>query len=94
QHYIFLLDLEVPLQDILVYHQDKDALYAYTPELFNERNRATATGTCTSMARVGMIIGPYLPGIISFNSSLLIFALVWIIGATVVFLLPETLKKK
>ncbi|MEM3068263.1 MAG: MFS transporter, partial [Thermoplasmata archaeon] len=69
-------------------------IYAYTPELFNERNRATATGTCTSMARVGMIIGPYLPGIISFNSSLLIFALVWIIGATVVFLLPETLKKK
>ncbi len=65
-------------------------IYAYTPELFGEGTRATAAGTCTSMARVGMIIGPYLPAIMPFNISLLIFALVWIMGSMSVIFLPET----
>ncbi|MGC9138183.1 MAG: MFS transporter [Thermoplasmata archaeon] len=68
-------------------------IYAYTPELFSEGTRATAAGTCTSMARVGMIIGPYLPAIMSFNLSLLIFALVWIMGSMSVIFLPETGKR-
>jgi len=68
-------------------------IYAYTPEIFGEGNRATATGSCTSLARVGMIIGPYLPALIAFNSALLLFALVWVIGSISVIFLPETAKR-
>lgn len=65
-------------------------IYAYTPELFGDENRATATGTSTSMARIGMIAGPYLPALIGFDQSLIIFALVWIFGSITIFFLPET----
>ncbi len=68
-------------------------IYAYTPELFKESNRTTFTGTCTSMARVGMILGPSLPIIMAFNSSLILYSIIWIIGAIMVFLLPETMGK-
>jgi len=68
-------------------------IYAYTPELFNKEKRATATGSCTSMARVGIIIGSYLPALISFNTSLILFSIVWIIGSLSVLILPETIKK-
>lgn len=68
-------------------------IYAYTPELFGDENRAMATGTCTSMARVGMIAGPYLPALIGFDSSLMLFALVWILGAFTMVFLPETAMK-
>jgi len=68
-------------------------IYAYTPELFNKQTRATATGSCTSMARVGMIIGSYLPALISFNTSLILFSIVWIIGSLSVLILPERIKK-
>lgn len=65
-------------------------IYAYTPELFGDESRATATGTSTSMARIGMIAGPYLPALIGFDQSLIIFALVWILGSITIFFLPET----
>lgn len=65
-------------------------IYAYTPELFGEANRASATGSCTSMARIGMIIGPYVPALIAFGTALWIYAAVWLVGAAAVATLPET----
>ncbi|BBE41996.1 MFS transporter [Conexivisphaera calida] len=65
-------------------------IYAYTPELFGDANRASATGSCTSMARVGMILGPYVPALIAFGASLWTFAALWLVGAAAVILLPET----
>ncbi|MGB9734323.1 MAG: MFS transporter [Conexivisphaera sp.] len=65
-------------------------IYAYTPELFGDANRASATGSCTSMARVGMILGPYVPALIAFGASLWTFAALWLVGAAAVALLPET----
>ena len=56
-------------------------IYAYSPELFSDRDRATAVGSCTAMARVGMIIGPYLPAISGF-------------GASSVAFLPETVRRR
>ncbi len=65
-------------------------IYAYTPELFGDANRASATGSCTSMARVGMILGPYIPALVAFGESLWTFAILWLAGAAATALLPET----
>lgn len=66
-------------------------IYAYTPELFRAEYRATATGSSGSMARIGMIIGPMIPGISgSFVVSLLIFGAVWIFGSLAILTTPET----
>ncbi len=66
-------------------------IYAYTPELFKAAFRATGTGTSGSLARVGMIIGPLVPTATgSFETSLAIFGLVWIIGSLSVLGAPET----
>ena len=40
------------------------ALYAYTPELYPTRIRATGTGFASAIGRVGSLIGPYVIGII------------------------------
>ncbi len=40
------------------------ALYAYTPELYPTRFRATGTGFASAIGRVGSLIGPYVIGII------------------------------
>ena len=69
------------------------ALYAYTPELFDENYRATATGSAGSIARLGMIIGPIIPSLArSFEYSLTIFALIWFFGGLATLLTPETKK--
>ena len=39
-------------------------LYAYTPELYPTRSRATGAGFASSVGRVGSLIGPYVLGII------------------------------
>ncbi|MGC8555414.1 MAG: MFS transporter [Conexivisphaera sp.] len=65
-------------------------IYAYTPELFRQEHRASAAGSCTSMARVGMIIGPYVPALLEFSSALWAFAALWVAGALAVLALPET----
>ncbi len=40
------------------------ALYAYTPELYPTRIRATGTGFASAIGRVGSLIGPYVIGTI------------------------------
>jgi MFS transporter, putative metabolite:H+ symporter len=40
------------------------ALYAYTPELYPTRIRATGTGFASAIGRVGSLIGPYVIGVI------------------------------
>lgn len=66
-------------------------IYAYTPELFEQRYRSTGVGTSGSMARVGMIIGPQIPALTqSFETSLAIFSLVWVLGSISTLLAPET----
>lgn len=39
-------------------------LYAYTPELYPTRARATGAGCASAVGRIGSLIGPYLIGII------------------------------
>jgi putative MFS transporter len=40
------------------------ALYAYTPELYPSRARATGAGCASAVGRVGSLIGPYAVGVI------------------------------
>jgi len=69
-------------------------IYAYSPELFSDRDRATAVGSCTAMARVGMIVGPYLPAISGFGASLGAFFAALLVGASSVAFLPETVRRR
>ncbi|QEZ46930.1 MFS transporter [Cupriavidus oxalaticus] len=39
-------------------------LYAYTPELYPTRSRATGSGFASSIGRVGSLAGPYLVGVL------------------------------
>ena len=39
-------------------------LYAYTPELYPTRSRATGSGFASSIGRVGSLVGPYLVGVL------------------------------
>lgn len=39
-------------------------LYAYTPELYPTRIRATGSGLASSVGRIGALLGPYLVGVI------------------------------
>lgn len=39
-------------------------LYAYTPELYPTRSRATGAGFASSIGRVGSLVGPYLVGVL------------------------------
>lgn len=40
------------------------ALYAYTPELYPTRTRATGVGFASSIGRLGSLIGPYTVGVV------------------------------
>jgi putative MFS transporter len=67
-------------------------LYAYTPELYPTRCRATGGGFASSIGRVGSLIGPYVVGIvlpaigqfgvfaIGAGCFLLAAAVVWLLG--------------
>ena len=39
-------------------------LYAYTPELYPTRSRATGAGFASSIGRVGSLLGPYIVGVL------------------------------
>lgn len=39
-------------------------LYAYTPELYPTRTRATGAGFASSIGRVGSLLGPYIVGVV------------------------------
>jgi putative MFS transporter len=69
------------------------ALYAYTPELYSNRARATGTGFASAVGRIGSLLGPYLvgtvilptfgqPGVFSFGAGAFVLAAltVWLLG--------------
>jgi putative MFS transporter len=66
-------------------------LYAYTPELYPTRARATGGGFASSLGRVGSLIGPYVVGVIlPIAGQLGVFALgagCFVVAAAVVWLL-------
>lgn len=39
-------------------------LYAYTPELYPTRSRATGSGFASSIGRIGSLVGPYIVGLV------------------------------
>ena len=39
-------------------------LYAYTPELYPTRSRATGAGFASAIGRVGSLLGPYIVGLV------------------------------
>ena len=74
------------------------ALYAYTPEVFPTRARATGCGTASGVGRIGALLGPYLvPVVISAWGDGMVFTLAagfFVIAAAIVLLLgPETKQK-
>jgi len=72
------------------------ALYAYTPELYPTRIRATGTGFASAIGRVGSLIGPYVIGIILPSAGQAgVFALgagAFILAALAVLVLGEETK--
>ena len=68
-------------------------LYAYTPELYPTRARATGTGCASAVGRLGSLIGPYVVGVVLPSVGQIgVFALgagAFVIAAAVVFLLGE-----
>jgi MFS transporter, putative metabolite:H+ symporter len=73
-------------------------LYAYTPEVFPTRARATGCGTASSIGRLGALIGPALVPVVmaSYGSSgaFVMAAGSFVIGAVVILLFgPETKQK-
>jgi putative MFS transporter len=71
-------------------------LYAYTPELYPTRSRATGAGFASSIGRVGSLIGPYVVGVLlPITGQAGIFTLgaaSFVVAATVVLLLGAETK--
>lgn len=71
-------------------------LYAYTPELYPTRARATGAGCASSIGRLGSLIGPYVVGIILPTAGQVgVFSLgagAFVIAAAFVFFLGEETK--
>lgn len=67
------------------------ALYAYTPEMFPTRSRATGCGTASAWGRVGAMIGPSLVPVIMVtwgdSAVFAVFAGSFVVAAAVVVLL-------
>jgi MFS transporter, putative metabolite:H+ symporter len=74
------------------------ALYAYTPEVFSNRARATGCGTSSAMGRLGALIGPLLVPLVLLNygagAAFAMAAVFFLLGAIIVLVLgPETKNK-
>jgi putative MFS transporter len=71
-------------------------LYAYTPELYPTRSRATGAGFASSIGRVGSLVGPYVVGVLlPITGQAGIFTLgaaSFVVAATVVMLLGAETK--
>src|SRR5262249_38412057 len=74
------------------------ALYAYTPELFPTRARATGAGFASSVGRIGAVLGPILVGrmlpVTGQNGVFAVLALSLIIAALAVAILGQETKGK
>ncbi|MDN5345341.1 MAG: transporter, putative metabolite:H+ symporter [Clostridia bacterium] len=73
-------------------------LYAYTPELYPTRARATGAGFASSIGRLGSLIGPYVVGIIlptiGHGGVFGLGAIAFIVAAAAVVVLGEETKGK
>jgi MFS family permease len=71
-------------------------LGAYYAELFPERVRAYAGGFCWNMGRAGAVLAPFTIGYIGkvhgLQTGLAVTCVVYILGAAMLLLLPETFK--
>jgi len=73
-------------------------LYAYTPEIFPTRARATGCGTASAFGRLGALLGPaFVPIVLTTYGNAAVYALgatSFVIAAAVLLILgPETNKK-
>ena len=66
------------------------AMYAYTPELYPPRLKGSGSGLASSAGRVGGIIGPLIPGLLSWFHSFVLFILLLIIASISIAFIPET----
>jgi putative MFS transporter len=74
------------------------ALYAYTPEVFPNRARATGCGTASAMGRLGALVGPLLVPLLLQNygagAAFAMAAAFFLLGGIIVLVFgPETRKK-
>ncbi len=73
-------------------------LGAYYAELFPERIRAYAGGFCWNTGRIGAILAPYTIGYLGkhygLQTGLAVTCVVYVLGAALLLLMPETLKRK
>jgi len=71
-------------------------LYAYTPELYPTRVRATGSGCASAVGRLGSLLGPYIVGVVLPAAGATgVFSLgagAFVIAAAVVLLLGEETK--
>jgi len=69
------------------------AIYAYTPELYDDSVRGTGAGLANSAGRIGGILGPLIPGFfLSWFEPFIIYTLVMLLASFLTFVLPETMK--
>jgi len=73
-------------------------LYAYTPELYPTRVRATGSGFASAVGRLGSLLGPYIVGVIlPLAGQTGVFALgaaAFVLAALTVLVLGEETKGK
>jgi len=74
------------------------ALYAYTPEIFPTRARATGCGSASGVGRIGAVLGPSIVPIVlasgGTNAVFTLGAAAFVVAAGVVIVLgPETNQK-
>ena len=69
------------------------ALYAITPELYPGKVKGTGAGLASSAGRIGGIIGPLIPGFLSWFSSFMVYTLLLLTASFLVFIIPETMKR-
>ena len=73
-------------------------LYAYTPELYPTRARATGAGCASAIGRLGSLLGPYIVGVVLPTAGQIgVFSLgagAFVVAALVVLFLGEETKGK
>ncbi|MFC4000242.1 MFS transporter [Prauserella oleivorans] len=74
------------------------ALYAYTPEVFSNRARATGCGTSSALGRAGALVGPLIVPVVleafGEGTAFIVPAAFFVLGGLIVLVLgPETKNK-
>ena len=66
------------------------AMYAFTPELYPSNLKGSGSGLASSAGRVGGIIGPLIPGFLSWFNAFSLFIFLLLIASISVLFIPET----